>query len=171
MNMKEDIQNAVRVLVGMPLWSLGRAADLAWFQFGGRRIVRGRQSKEKEVGDYALHVQCPWRIRLGDSILIGRGDIFCTPEESNEPTPADFDWQKRNRFDRIVLELFQNESRQFTVQTVMAGKAGSLAIGLEGGYDLEIFPHDSESDEHWRFFKPSTEDQHLVVSGKTLKRE
>lgn len=167
--MKNDIQNAVGVLVGMPLWSLGRAVDLAWFEFGSRRTLKGWKGRETEVGDYALHVQCPWRIRLGNSILVGRGDIFCTPEETNEPTPADFDWQKGNRFDRVVPELFQNESRQFTVQAVEAGEAGSLAIGLEGGYKLEIFPHDSESDEHWRFFKPHTEEPHFVVSGKTLQ--
>ena len=81
------------------------------------------------------------------------------------------DWQKGNRFDRLVLELFRNESRQFTVRAVVAGEAGSLAIGLEDGYQLEIFPHDSDSDEHWRFFKPHTEELHFVVFGKTLQRE
>jgi hypothetical protein len=169
--MKNDIQKAVGVLVGMPLWSLGRAADLAWFQFGSRRTVKGWKGKEKEVGDYALHVQSPWRIRLGNSIVVGRGDIFCTPEETNEPTPADFDWERGNRFDRIAQEFFQNESRQFTVQTVEAGEAGSLVIALEEGYNLEIFPHDSEGDEHWRFLKPQTEEPHFVVTGKALQRE
>jgi hypothetical protein len=168
--MKNAIQNAVDVIVGLPLWSLGRAADLAWFEFGSRRSVKGWKGEEKEVGDYALHVQCPWRIRLGDSIVVGRGDIFRTPEETNEPTPTDFDWQKGNRFDRVVIELFQNESRQFTVQVVEAGEAGGLSIVLEGEYKLEIFPHDSESDEHWRFFKPYTEEPHFIVSGETLQR-
>jgi hypothetical protein len=163
--LKNDIQNAVGVL-GMPLWSLGRAADLAWFEIGSRRTVKGRKGKEKEVGDYALHVQCPWRIRLGNSIEVGRGDIFCAPVGTNEPTPVDFDWQKGNRFDRLVLELFQNKSRQFTVQ---AGDAGSVAIELEDGYKLEIFPNDSENDEHWRFFKPHTEEPHFVLSGKALQ--
>lgn len=162
-------RNTVGALVGMPLWSLGRAADLAWFEFGSRRTVKGWKDKKKEVGDYALHVQCPWRIRLGNSIVVGRGDIFCIPEETSEPTPADFDWQKGNRFDRVVLELFQNESLQFTVRAVESGEAGSLAIELEDGYQLEIFPHDSERDEHWRFFKPHTEEPHFVVSGKTLR--
>lgn len=170
-SMKDKIQNALNVLVGLPMWSLGRAADLAWFEFGTHRNVRNHKGEEKEVGDYALHVQCPWRITSGDSIVVGRGDIFCTPEESNEPTPADFDWQKRNRFDRIVKQLFKQGSRQFRVQAVEAGKAGTLAIALGEGHTLEIFPHDSESGEHWRFFKPYTEETHLVFSGRGLLTE
>ena len=77
--------------------------------------------------------------------MIGRGDIFCTPEESNEPLPPDFDWQKGNRFDRIAKELLQNESRKLAVQKVNAGDAGSLTIALEDGYKLEVFSQDSES--------------------------
>lgn len=169
--MKNEIQNVVGVLVGVPLWSLGRAADLAWFEFGSRRTVKGWKGKEKVVGDYALHVQGPWRIRVDNSIVVGRGDIFCTPEETSESTSADFDWEKGTRFDRIARELFQNESRQFTVRAAEAGEAGSLVIALEEHYNLEIFPHDSEGDEHWRFFKPQTEEPHFVVSGKALQRE
>jgi hypothetical protein len=48
--MKNDIQNAVGVLVGMPLWSLGRAADLAWFEFGSRRTVKDWKGKKKKSG-------------------------------------------------------------------------------------------------------------------------
>jgi hypothetical protein len=98
--------------------------------------------------------------------VIGRGDTFCTPQETNEPLPPDFDWQKGNRFDRIAKELLQNESRQLVVLNVSAGDAGSLTIVLEDGYKLEVFPQDSESGEHWRFFKPGLTEPHLVFSGQ-----
>jgi len=169
--MKDKLQNAVKVLVGLPMWSVGRAGDLAWFEFGNRRTVKGHNGEKKEVGDYELHVQCPWRIASADSIVIGRGDIFCTPEETIEPTPADFDWQKGNRFDGIVQQLFNHELRHLIVQAVQAGEAGRLTINLENGCTLEIFPHDSESGEHWRFFKPYTEEPHLVFSGKGLQSD
>jgi hypothetical protein len=171
-SMDNKIEGIVSVLVGLPLWALGRAADLAWFEFGSRRNVKSlRNGAEKQVGDYALHVQCAWRITLRDEIVTGRGDIFCTPTETTEPTAPDFDWDKGNRFDRIVEQLFQNESRQFRVQSVQAGGAGSLTLTLEHGYKLEIFPHDSESGERWRFFKPYSEEPHLVFSGKGLQTE
>jgi hypothetical protein len=166
-----NIQGAMSALAGLPLWALGRAADLAWFEFGERRTVRTHLGNEKQVGDYALHIQCPWRITRGDKIITGRGDIFCTPEESDLPTPEDFDWQTGNRFDRIVVELFEQRSGQFTVHSVQVGEAGSLAIVLDDGYKLEVFPHDSESGEHWRFFKPYSDEPPLVFSGAGLNRE
>ena len=125
---------------------------------------------ERDVGEYALHVQCPWRITLGDEVVTGRGDIFCTPEESAEPLPFDFDWQKGNRFDRVVEQVV-TELLPLTVQRVEAAHAGRLSIQLEHGYGLEVFPHDSENDEHWRFFRPFTEEAHFAVTGKWLRTE
>lgn len=169
-DMKDKIEKTLSVLVGSPWWAIGRAADLARFAFGNRRTVKGSNGVEKEVGDYALHVQCPWRMTLKDEIITGRGDIFCTPEESAEPIPPDFDWQEGNRFDRIVEQVVA-KSLPLTVRRVEAANAGSFTILLEHGYELEIFPYDSETEEHWRFFKPSTEEPHFVVSGKGLSTE
>jgi hypothetical protein len=165
MTTNTDIERTISVLVGLPLWALGRAADLAWLEFGSRRTVLSHSGKEKQVGDYALHIQCPWRITKGDKVITGRGDIFCTPEESEEPNPADFDWEKGNRFDRVVADLFEHEAHHFTVHSVQAGEAGRLAILLNDNYRLDVFPHDSESGEHWRFFKPYSDEPHLVFSG------
>ena len=167
--MTKQIEQALSVLIGLPLWAIGRAVDLAWFEFGDRRIAKGFKGVEKEVGDYALHLQCAWRITVSDNIVTGRGDIFSTPEETNEPLPPDFDWQKGNRFDRIVREFLQNESRQLAVQSVSAGDAGSLTIVLQDGYKLEVFPQDSESGEHWRFFRPGLAEPHLVFTGRGLQ--
>jgi len=167
--MKEEVQKAIAPLIGQPLWALGRAVDLAWFEFGRRRTVTGWKGETREVGDYALHVQCAWRITLGEKVLVGRGDIFCPPEETDEPTTPDFDWQKANRFDRIVKKLFENESRQFTVLSVAAGDAGSFTISLQDGYTVQVFPQDSESGEHWRIFGPCTTRPHFVVTGKGIE--
>jgi len=60
--MKEQIEKALQVLVGLPLWEAGRVVDLEWFEFGARRTVLekdGRnRGKSREVGEYALHAQC-----------------------------------------------------------------------------------------------------------------
>ena len=82
--MREQIQKALDSLVGMALWSSGRAADLEWFQFGQRRTVTARNGT-KEVGEYALHIQCGWRMRCGDQVVVGGRDLYYPPEGSEGP--------------------------------------------------------------------------------------
>jgi hypothetical protein len=108
--MREQIQKVLSPLVGMPLWSSGRAADLEWFHFGQRRTVTAR-GRAKEVGEYALHVQCGWRIRHGDQVVVGGRDLYYPAEDSRVPV-EDFDWDVKgaNRRDKRIAELFQNES-------------------------------------------------------------
>jgi hypothetical protein len=168
--MNKQVQKALEVLVGQPLWSSGRAADLEWFHFGQRRTVKGARGNSKEVGEYALHVQCAWRIRRGDQVIVGGRDLYYPPEESDGPI-EDFDWdvQGANRRDKRIAELFQNETRQFLVREVEVGAAGEFTIILDGEYALDVFPDNSLSDEHWRIFKPSVEEPHFVVTGKGLR--
>ena len=54
--MHEQVQKALQVLIGKPLWSSARAADLEWFQFGQRKTVKGARGDTKEVGEYALRL-------------------------------------------------------------------------------------------------------------------
>jgi hypothetical protein len=167
--MREQVQKALDVLIGKSLWSSGRAADLEWFSFGGRRTVKGFRGVAKEVGEYALHVHCAWRIRRGDQVVVGSRDLYVPPEGS-EDRLEDFNWdvQGANRRDKRIAELFQNETRQFVVKQVQVGEAGSFTVILEDEYALDVFPDDSLSDEHWRIFRPSSEAPHFVLSGSGL---
>ena len=166
--MHEQVQKALQVLIGKPLWSSGRAADLEWFQFGQRKIVKGARGDTKEVAEYALHVQCAWRIRHGDRVIVGSRDLYNPPHENDNP---DFDWdvQGANRRDKGIAELFQNETRQFMVRDVEAGEAGAFTISFDDEYALDVFPDDSLSAEHWRLFRPSAEEPHFVVTGEGLE--
>jgi len=167
--MREQVQKALDILIGKPLWSSGRAADLEWFAFGERRTVKGFRGVVKEVGEYALHVQCAWRIRHGDQMVVGSRDLY-VPAEESEDEPEDFNWdaQGANRRDKRIAELFQNETRQFLVKQVQVGEAGSFTISFDGEYALDVFPDDSLRDEHWRIFQPSSDVPHFVVSGSGL---
>jgi len=77
--MREQIEQVLRALIGMPLWDSGQAG-IQWFEFGQKHNVpnirRGKQAGTKEVGDYALHVQCAWRIVGPKGIVVGSTDRF-----------------------------------------------------------------------------------------------
>ena len=165
---KKQIQTALEVLVSQNLWSSGRAADLEWFQFGQRRTVTGFKGGIKEVGEYALHVQCSWRIRRGNSVIVGSHDLYHPADEMSDA--REFDWQVlgTTRRDKRIADLFENETRQFVVTKVEVREAASFTLFLEDGYAIDVFPDDSLSHEHWRIFRPYRDEPHFVVSGRGI---
>jgi hypothetical protein len=170
-NTRKQIETAMGVLIGMPLWQCTRAADMACFQFGQRRKVEGRNGREKEVGDWALHVQCVWRITQGGRVAVGRQDLYYPAKYvQDEPLPHDFDWDRGpNRHDKLLASLFRNGTREFAVREIEVGIAGSFRILLEEDFSLAVFPSDSLAGEHWRLFEPDRDGPHFVVTGNGVE--
>ena len=92
--MKPQIEKATAVLVGKALWGCTRAADLASFAFGERREAPSSGGGARPVGEFALHVQCAWRITRGDQVLVGSRDLYYPASygDENREIPPDFDW-------------------------------------------------------------------------------
>lgn len=160
-------------LVGMPLWDAGRAADLLWLAFGPRQIIKDFRGNPREVGEYALHVQCAWRFVQGEEVVVGNRDLYYPRgyRDPKEEIPREFNWdvQGANRCDAMLAALFEGGVKQFVVQRVVAGQVGELALLLERGLTLQIFPNDSLDDEHWRLFRPGSEEPHWVFKGQGLE--
>ncbi len=165
-SMQEQIQTAASVLLGRAVWRCTRAADMACFQFGQRRNVRNFRGDEAQVGEYALHLQCSWRIVKQDQIIVAAFDVF-RPREGHETEDGlDFNWEAGNLLDDRIRVFFENDSRQYTVEDVQAGRAGALRLILEGEFSFEICPCNSQEKlEHWRLFEPRSDRDHLVVTG------
>ncbi len=168
--MKEEIEKATRVLVGTALWGHRRTADLSSFHFGGRRRVKTFHGDLADVGEFAINVQCPWRIVEYDRVLVGNGDLYYPPEARTDEPGAAFDWQHQtSRLDYLMTIFFQSGRREVNLLQVEVGAGGGLQIALDGACLLELFPNDSFSKEHWRLLKPGTEEPHFVVSGEGIK--
>lgn len=171
-SLKQQIEHSLAPLVGLPLWDSGRAADLAWFAIGERRTVKDFRGEPKEVGEYALHVQCGWRITQNDKVLVGRSDLYYPAGYSRErpDIPDNFNWdvQGANRQDELIRALFQGGTNQFRVLGVETGSAASFTIALEGNLSLQVFPQDSSAFEYWRLFRPYRDEPHFVVTGQGI---
>ena len=173
MFMAEKIRAATSNLIGLPLWDAGRASDLVWFAFGERRIVQDFRGESKEVGEYALHVQCAWRLVQGDCTIVASRDLYYPAGwgMDSPDVPADFKWdvQGANRLDERLKPFFQNERKDLIVNRVEAGIAGALQIFFRDETVLEVFPNDSFEGEHWRLFRPYRDERHFVVTGKGIE--
>lgn len=157
-----SIQNALAPLVGLPLRCIGRAADLLWVHFGDFREIPDRKGGPRTVGEWALHVQCPWRITRPPSIILARGDCHYTAENDE---PYDWDAGGESRFDRLAAPLNRElESSAPRVVAVVVDAVGGFTLRLDGGFTFEVFPDDSTGSdtEHWRFFRPGVDENHFV---------
>ena len=67
--------NSFDVLIGLRLSIIRRAADMLGLHFGP---IRPHASGEGTVADYALHIQCPWRIDSPGGTFTGRDDLWNT---------------------------------------------------------------------------------------------
>ena len=174
--MNDEVERALAPLVGLPLWAVGRSADLLWLQFGGRRRVAGEDGGEQEVGELALHIACPWRLRDSERILVGSGDLL-TPADPAEDLET-FDWGEPGAswLDVRLGELQAADATAPPVVEAVAGDAlGGLRLALSGGRTLEAFPNATPTGhvatEFWRLLRPAGGEPHFVVGTFGVERE
>ncbi|MCM3256023.1 hypothetical protein [Priestia aryabhattai] len=172
--MREAIRSQIVKLIGLNLRYAGRASNLFWLGFG-EMISVTRRGKTEELAEYALNIQCSWRITKDNKILVGSRDFYSPRTGWNEEND-DFDWdvQGNNRFDERIESFIENAKEHVTVERVKPDEVGGLKIFLSQGYLLEVFPDTSEDDEYsefWRFFNRRENSPHFVVTGNGIENE
>jgi hypothetical protein len=146
---------------------------MAEFGFGDL-ISDDFRGRTREVSQYALHIQCPWRIVQDGRLLVGRAD-WQWPPLGSDVSYGDFieaDAPRSRRedfFDEIGLHIGHE------VVNVVGSETGDLRIVLTDGCALEVFPDSASTspdelhDEHWRFFTPGSDDRHFVVTAHGIE--
>ena len=129
------------MLKNLPLWAVGRAGDVNWFQFGGHHAVPARKIEIKDVGDYALHTQCDWALTSSTY-----GEVIATSESPLEA-------------------LASVGNLGLVCQDVAADDSGGFVLQFASGHCLKVEPEDEEAEEFWRLFEPHRETPHFVVGG------
>ncbi len=166
-----EVLKHLKPLIGLKLSIARRAASMSNFQFGEVHKVDGGT-----VGEYALHVDCPWRLEGPHSIVTGWLDLWEPAEEAGD----DFDWQawieekKDNLQEKRLHELLGGYDEQtlsvvnvtegLEVEDIQTDAYGGAVLKLSGGYRLVLFPAGSRNED-WRMFQPQNDGPHFVVTG------
>ena len=156
-------------LVGKSVCKIGRAAAMCWIHFG-RAVEIESRGRKRIVGEFALDLDCPWRIRNSSGgIELGSADIFAPA--SGHVLDVDFNWdvQGNNLFDEKAKLLFP-EGSQIMVTFAELSSSYDLTITFSNGLCLESFVNASSQEECWRLFMPGLEHGDLVVTGVGIKR-
>lgn len=162
-------QEALSVIVGKRLSIWRRAANMLVVHFG--TIERG---EGESWGEFAIHVQCPWRVLRDGCMFTGLGDLYHPAHEAE-----DFDWDAwwaeaswpDNLMEfqmRSVLKgtdpstrSLENATDDFVVEDVTASPVGDAVIHLSGGFSLEFFSNRLDG-EHWRILDRGRKKQFVV---------
>jgi len=141
---------------------------MLWLQLGERRVRTPEQRGAGEVGEYALHVSCTWRLIGPEGIHAASGDMFTPADPDADPTNFTWDEPGANWCD-VQLRAFiaATASAPPTVRSISADELGSLRLFLGDAFVLDVFPDSSHAahveTEFWRLLQPATPAPHFVV--------
>ncbi|KQU24315.1 hypothetical protein ASG61_20560 [Bacillus sp. Leaf75] len=172
--MKKRIKSQLEILVGSKLSNIGRASNLFWLEFGEALSVI-RRGKTQELAEYALHIQCSWRITKDNKILVASRDFY-SPRTGVDDGNEHFEWdvQGNNRFDERIEYFIRSLKEPLTVESIDSDEFGGLKVILSNGFTLNVFPDISEDDEYsefWRFFTRGKDSFHFVVAGNGIEKD
>ena len=111
---------------------------MLWMHFGDYRTYTDDRGEPREVGEWALHLQCPWRFVRSGSIVLGSADFYYYPD-SDEPYDSDrggealFD-RRANQFNRVL------ETGAFCVSAISCGPCGAFQLEFGSAFHFAVFP-------------------------------
>jgi len=164
--MKKIIIKQLKQLVGFEFTRTTRTANMECLKFGTLLKI-DRKGIERQIGEFGIHLQCPWRITQGNILLIGSDDIYEQPDESAE-YDENFDWDVQGGNLRDVkLDSFL-KSGKYVVSSVSADDFGGFELVFNDNVKLSVFPtlsSKSAYSEYWRLLDNRDEKKnHFVVS-------
>ena len=166
MTVEDDLMDMLGAWPGKPLQSVGRAG-LIWFQLGALHEQHDQRGRTRLLGEFALHIQCPWRIRVDGRLLVGHQDFSVIGVRDDkgfyQPQPG-LSWGDQ------VLENISSALLlgPLTVTAVVLKQQGDLRINLDQGHTLEVFNTSSTDEEVWRVIKSGRgqkKSRHIVRTG------
>jgi hypothetical protein len=128
----------------------------------------------RTYGEFALHLQCPWRIEGPEALVTGSSDVFTPSDPRVSSLDPEWDYDTSgNLQDELVAKWLRTTPGKagfarsavvppLIVEAVSAEPFFGLKITISGGYLLSVFP-DGTAGENWRFFRPGMSEEHLVI--------
>lgn len=140
----------------------------------GHLLETNKAGQEIEIGEFGLHLQCPWRFTCDTKIFVGSQDLY-EPADENSEYDENFDWDKPNGNLRDVKLQELIKPQNLTVASVAADDFGGFELFFSDHIKLSVFPAGSKVDEYselWRLLnnQPANKN-HFVVSSSFVQQD
>ncbi|MCL2456991.1 MAG: hypothetical protein FWD19_05535 [Defluviitaleaceae bacterium] len=146
------------------LRKLGRAADMLWLSIGEPIMIDWYKGGKREVSEYAIHFQCPWRFVKNGEILLAAHDIY---NPFNENAGKDWEWDifGREKEESSIFDVRSQELSELLplkIKSVNSTDTSDLHIDFENGICFDTFMAHSRKSEFFRFLD-NTSDEQIVI--------
>jgi len=136
--------------------------------FGHRTPAPLPDDPEREVGEYALHIQCAWRLSGPGGVIAGWSDMYVAADPDLPEEEFRWDRPGASIADAQLRPWLEAHAEPPPVLDLAVDRCAGFVLRLPGEQALEVFPdayalpHDLR--EQWRVFRPGEESPHFVVS-------
>ncbi|MCC8395156.1 hypothetical protein LJ656_21440 [Paraburkholderia sp. MMS20-SJTR3] len=151
MTTRSEIERRLSVLPGLELSGVHHAADMLTLSFGPLHPFTNFKGVVKYMGQWALHVQCHWRLEEAGLIIATIDDLRVSDEEAHANS---------QRLNEMLVE-----HDPVVVETVLVDDRACIGLKLTRGFRLTIIRDGVEDEEDWRFFEHLSDATHLVIEG------
>jgi hypothetical protein len=162
--MKNKINSILKQMIGFAFTRTTRAANMECFQFGTLLRI-DHKGIERQIGEFGLHLQCPWRFTKSNFIIVGSDDLYEQPDELSE-YDENFNWDVQGGNLRDVKLESLLKSNKYIVKSIYEDNFGGFRIYFSNDLNLSVFPtlsSKSEYSEYWRFLDNKNK-KHFVMS-------
>ena len=142
---------------------------MLWIQFGNLRLITSRYGQPKHVGEWALHLQCPWYFTQNGVVILADSDFYY---DTNTDTQLEYYSDKSSAFQENARELNDKiKATHIAVHTILYGESGAFDLLFNEDLKLTVIPAKAYKDvvdvEAWRLFEPNSSKPHFVFPSKT----
>jgi len=164
--MKKQIKKVLEQLLGFEFTRTRRTACTECLHFG-TLFRKDHKGIERQVGEFGIHLQCPWRITKGNGMIVGSDDVWEQPDE-NADYDENFNWDVQGGNLRDVRMAAFFNSGKYVVQSVKVDDFGGFELSFNDNVKLTVFPASSNRNffsEYWRLLDNRDENKkHFVVT-------
>ena len=122
-----------------------------------------KDGKEYNVGEFALHLQCPWRVTNENEIIVGNGDLYQKAYETADYDENQYYFEFNANLRDVKLDKLIND-KIITIISAKSDKFGGLEICFDNNINLSVFPDiaSKAGNENWRLIDfRNTKSKHL----------
>lgn len=162
---RERIEKRLKKLIGKYFFYMSRMGDSIGLWIGQK--CRSHDLKEmREHREYALHIQCAWRLinTKNFEVILGSYDMFLESSLYKENYDAmKWDDMGTKLYDEKHKFFFENRTEDVYIKDIKLSKNKEIEIIFSNDTKLETFAWYSHKGELWRLFETQKNTRHLVV--------